>query len=180
MKEARQEHEYFADAAFFCISTNTKKPQPYQTAVIVCWQLPVFPAMLSRRSPSRRYYRELSSAKYLRCISAKTKKKTAILSDCGLPCWQLPIFPAIPSRAVVSQVSPLHQCKNQKENRNPYQTAVFRVGSYLFSRAVASQVSSARQSLTSVFGMGTGGPSAPMSPTLNLPERMLIENQIRK
>ena len=34
------------------------------------------------------------------------------------------------------------------------------VGAYLFSRAVASQVSSARQSLTSVFGMGTGGPSA--------------------
>ena len=34
------------------------------------------------------------------------------------------------------------------------------VGIDLFSRAVASQVSSARQSLTSVFGMGTGGPFA--------------------
>ena len=34
------------------------------------------------------------------------------------------------------------------------------VGIDLFSRAVASQVSSALQSLTSVFGMGTGGPSA--------------------
>ena len=33
------------------------------------------------------------------------------------------------------------------------------VGIDLFSRAVASQVSSALQSLTSVFGMGTGGPS---------------------
>ena len=39
------------------------------------------------------------------------------------------------------------------------------VGAYLFSRAVASQVSSARQSLTSVFGMGTGGPSALITPT---------------
>ncbi len=34
------------------------------------------------------------------------------------------------------------------------------VGYELFSRAVASQVSSPLQSLTSVFGMGTGGPSA--------------------
>ena len=31
---------------------------------------------------------------------------------------------------------------------------------YLFSRAVARQVSSAQMSLTSVFGMGTGGPSS--------------------
>ena len=30
---------------------------------------------------------------------------------------------------------------------------------YLFSRAVASQVLSAEVSLTTVFGMGTGGPS---------------------
>ena len=40
------------------------------------------------------------------------------------------------------------------------------VGAYLFFRAVASQVSSARQSLTSVFGLGTGGPSALITPTL--------------
>ena len=39
------------------------------------------------------------------------------------------------------------------------------VGEYLSSRAVASQVLSARQSLTSVFGMGTGGPSALITPT---------------
>ena len=39
------------------------------------------------------------------------------------------------------------------------------VGFDLFSRAVASQVSSALQSLTSVFGMGTGGPSALEKPT---------------
>ena len=37
---------------------------------------------------------------------------------------------------------------------------LYRVGIDLFSRAVASQVFSALQSLTSVFGMGTGGPFA--------------------
>ena len=36
-------------------------------------------------------------------------------------------------------------------------------GSYLLSRAVASQVPSAFESLTSVFGMGTGG-SSQLSP----------------
>ena len=35
----------------------------------------------------------------------------------------------------------------------------------LFSRSVARQVFSALQSLTSVFGMGTGGPSALETPT---------------
>ena len=34
------------------------------------------------------------------------------------------------------------------------------VGTDLFSRAVARQVFSARRSLTTVFGMGTGGPSS--------------------
>ena len=50
------------------------------------------------------------------------------------------------------------------------------VGAYLFSRAVASQVSSARQSLTSVFGMGTGGPSALITPTI-FQERSLKTKQ---
>ena len=40
------------------------------------------------------------------------------------------------------------------------------VGVFLFSRAVTSQVSSALLSLTSVFGMGTGVPSASSTPTL--------------
>ena len=40
------------------------------------------------------------------------------------------------------------------------------VGISLFSRAVTSQVFSAPLSLTSVFGMGTGGPSASSTPTL--------------
>ena len=41
-----------------------------------------------------------------------------------------------------------------------------RVGENLFFRAVASQVSSAPASLTSVFGMGTGGPSRQSTPTI--------------
>ena len=39
------------------------------------------------------------------------------------------------------------------------------VGADLFSRAVSSEVSSALHSLTSVFGMGTGGPCALTAPT---------------
>ena len=45
---------------------------------------------------------------------------------------------------------------------------LFGVGVYLFSRAVASQVFSARVSLTAVFGMGTGGPSPLTTPTIHL------------
>ena len=44
----------------------------------------------------------------------------------------------------------------------------FCVGTALFSRAASSQVFSALMSLTSVFGMGTGGPSPPMAPTFLL------------
>ena len=40
------------------------------------------------------------------------------------------------------------------------------VGENLFFRAVSSQVSSAPASLTSVFGMGTGGPSRQSTPTI--------------
>ena len=40
------------------------------------------------------------------------------------------------------------------------------VGIDLFSRAASSQVSSARMSLTTVFGMGTGGPSPSLTPTM--------------
>ena len=46
--------------------------------------------------------------------------------------------------------------------------SVFRVGIELFSHTVARIVSSPLQSLTSVFGMGTGGPSAFVTPTFLL------------
>ena len=39
-------------------------------------------------------------------------------------------------------------------------------GSDLISRAVSSQVPSAQLSLTSVFGMGTGGSSMPLPPEM--------------
>ncbi len=39
---------------------------------------------------------------------------------------------------------------------------------YLFSQPVARQLSSAQMSLTSVFGMGTGGPSSQSTPTIYL------------
>ena len=55
---------------------------------------------------------------------------------------------------------------------------LYYVGIYLSSRHVAMQVLSARQSLTSVFGMGTGGPSASITPTIRflkvLPECFII------
>ena len=43
---------------------------------------------------------------------------------------------------------------------------LFCVGIYLFSQAAARQVSSAQVSLTSVFGMGTGGPLPQSTPTI--------------
>ena len=39
---------------------------------------------------------------------------------------------------------------------------------YLFSRPVTRQLSSAQMSLTSVFGMGTGGPSSQSIPTMQM------------
>ena len=48
----------------------------------------------------------------------------------------------------------------KQENKERPLFSCNNVGFDLSSRAVASQVFSALQSLTSVFGMGTGGPSA--------------------
>ena len=45
---------------------------------------------------------------------------------------------------------------------------------YLSSRAVARQVLSAQMSLTSVFGMGTGGPSPQSTPTIYMNSRYCI------
>ena len=46
-----------------------------------------------------------------------------------------------------------------------FREAALRVGLDLSSRTVSGEVLSALQSLTSVFGMGTGRPSALMKPT---------------
>ena len=51
------------------------------------------------------------------------------------------------------------------QQKSTTETVMLSVREYLSSRHVAMQVLSARQSLTSVFGMGTGGPSALISRT---------------
>ena len=50
------------------------------------------------------------------------------------------------------------------------------VGVFLFSHLVAKALSSALQSLTSVFGMGTGGPSASSTPTINVTIRSVFKH----
>ena len=55
--------------------------------------------------------------------------------------------------------------KNKTKKAPAVAGTLYCVGIYLSSRHVAMQVLSARQSLTSVFGMGTGGPSASITPT---------------
>ena len=60
------------------------------------------------------------------------------------------------------------ETKHQKWNKNTsnhWSDASFCVGTELSSRAASRQVLSPLQSLTSVFGMGTGGPSALRAPT---------------
>ncbi len=57
----------------------------------------------------------------------------------------------------------------QRKNANPKWIRVFVcVGIFLSSRAASSQVLSAQVSLTSVFGMGTGVPSPPSTPTIQM------------
>ena len=50
--------------------------------------------------------------------------------------------------------------KGKDKKRTDESLFFFYVGIDLFSREAALQVFSARMSLTTVFGMGTGGPSA--------------------
>ena len=57
-----------------------------------------------------------------------------------------------------------HPCQSI-EKAPPKRMELFKCWHYLSSRAVARQVLSARVSLTSVFGMGTGGPSQQSIPT---------------
>ena len=53
----------------------------------------------------------------------------------------------------------------------------FDVGIFLFSQVVSNQVSSAPVSLTSVFGMGTGGPSPSSTPTIYRFFKMCIRDR---
>ena len=69
----------------------------------------------------------------------------------------------LPSQFNVTAISPevFFRCK-----KTAACAAVFRVGIDLSSRSVSRQVLSALVSLTSVFGMGTGGPSPLKTPTI--------------
>ena len=57
--------------------------------------------------------------------------------------------------------------ENQGKTKAYSEMSTLDVGVYLSSRAVTSQVLSARVSLTTVFGMGTGGPSPLTTPTIS-------------
>ena len=74
----------------------------------------------------------------------------------------LPIFPGRPS--VVFAVKSF-RWNDLGEKKTPYRSKRFQCWRYLSSRAVTRQVLSAQMSLTSVFGMGTGGPSPQSTPT---------------
>ena len=55
----------------------------------------------------------------------------------------------------------------QRKKHSTIKLSAFRcVGIYLSFRAATSQVLSAQVSLTAVFGMGTGVPSPPSTPTM--------------
>src|SRR5699024_2223855 len=64
-----------------------------------------------------------------------------------------------------------HPARRSIQNKNPQGSlpegfAFREAGIYLFSQAVSSQLSSAQVSLTSVFGMGTGGTSPSSTPAV--------------
>ena len=72
-------------------------------------------------------------------------------------------------RAVTA--TPLHMKKPPRESE-----AVSLCWHYLSFRQVTLQVLSARTSLTSVFGMGTGGPSSQSIPTILFPYTLKTEH----
>ena len=53
-----------------------------------------------------------------------------------------------------------------KKAAHLHELLFFETGDVLFSQAVTHQVSSALRSLTTVFGMGTGGASSLLSPQM--------------
>ena len=82
------------------------------------------------------------------------------------PCATCPARVTGPCATCPAQVTgPCATCLPQAQKNHLPKQMVFCVGENLFSRAVTSQVSSAPASLTSVFGMGTGGPSRQSTPT---------------
>ena len=75
------------------------------------------------------------------------------------------------------------QVTGYKKTTRKLRVVSFCVGENLFFRAVTSQVSSAPASLTSVFGMGTGGPSRQSTPTVfaaSLDSSIIIPHSFEK
>ncbi len=75
---------------------------------------------------------------------------------------------SVPFRALYAQyVAKISEADQTRKNALRISSEAFfvQVGDYLFSRAVSSELSSAQVSLTSVFGMGTGGTSPSSTPT---------------
>ena len=87
------------------------------------------------------------------------------------PCLQGRCSPswATPPYNMVRSFSPLRDKKG-----SIYFLSFRSVGIELSSRTVSRKVFSPLQSLTSVFGMGTGGPSAFVTPTIQ--ESLILEN----
>ena len=97
--------------------------------------------------------------------------------------FALPIVPGRPTYCHAVRNSPGDCCRHKKrfyststidlkiyfstlkDKKSPVPTYGVLCSRYLSSRAVARQVLSAQVSLTSVFGMGTGGPSPQSIPT---------------
>ena len=71
-------------------------------------------------------------------------------------CVGIPVFPGRPSIVLAVRKCPVDTFRQEK---SPTVSGGALCWHYLSSRAVARQVLSAYMSLTSVFGMGTGGPS---------------------
>ena len=74
-------------------------------------------------------------------------------------------FPLQLSFSIVYDIFQTSSSDNKKRFRISSEAFFVQVGDYLFSRAVSSELSSAQVSLTSVFGMGTGGTSPSSTPT---------------
>ncbi len=69
---------------------------------------------------------------------------------------------------IESKLNPNQSASPTRQKENLHISVEVLCWHYLFSQPVARQLSSAQMSLTSVFGMGTGGPSSQSIPTSSM------------
>ena len=117
------------------------------------WQKYFFDGMLF--SPDRFYLLAIVKALWPKCTAKTINPNPPFQGKFGFYCTGDPCG----NRTHVNGVR--GRCLNRLTN-GPYKREA---GIYLFSQAVSSQLSSAQVSLTSVFGMGTGGTSPSSTPT---------------